>query len=81
MKTMKRLGELAWIGVESGLSIGLLRIALASNKFGVACAKAGAKLGADVAERAVRSEFVNDQGRAELSQKLQEIRKAMTDIS
>ena len=80
MKTMKRLGELAWIGVESGLSIGLLQIALASNKFGVVCAKAGAKLGADVAERAVRSEFVNDQGRAKMSQKLQEIRKAMADI-
>ena len=51
MKTMKRLGELAWIGVESGLSIGLLRIALASNKFGVVCAKAGAKQWLTLADR------------------------------
>lgn len=80
MKAMKRFGELAWIGVESGLSRGLLRIALASNKFGVACAKAGAKLGADMAERAMRSEFVSDQGRAEIRQKLQEIYEAMADI-
>lgn len=80
MKTVKRLGELAWIGVESGLSISLLRIALASNKFGIVCAKAGAKLGADMAERAARSEFVNDQGRAEIREKLQAIYEAINEI-
>lgn len=80
MKTVKKIGETALIGVESGLSVTLLRIALASNKFSVACAKAGAKLGADMAERAVRSEFVSDAAKAEMRQTLQGIYEAMANI-
>lgn len=80
MKTMKKLGEMTLIGVESGLSVGLLHIALASTKFSRVCAKAGAKLAADTAERAVRSEFASDAAKAEMREKLQGIYEAMADI-
>lgn len=80
MKTMKKLGEMTLIGVESGLSMTLLHIALASTKFSKVCAKAGAKLGADMAERAVRSEFASDAAKAEMREKLQGIYEAMADI-
>ena len=80
MKTMKRLGEMTLIGVESGLSMTLLNIALASTKFSRVCAKAGAKLGAVMAERAVGSEFASDAAKAEMREKLQGIYEAMTNI-